>query len=74
MSKYTRSDFKKLAPEIIAAFHEAGQNYDLQAFKRLLGRYAAHLPQEKKDELIEMFKQYADALRAAVRGEQRRER
>jgi len=68
MTKFTRSDYRKLSPEIIKAFHEAGQNYDLQAFKRLLGKYGAHLPREKKDELIEMFKQYADALRVALRG------
>jgi len=70
MTRYTRHNREKLAPEIIKAFHEAGQNYDLQAFKRLLGRYGAHLSAEKKDELIEMFKQYADALRAALRGDQ----
>lgn len=67
MSKFTRSDAKRLAPEIVKAFHEAGQSSDVQAFKRLLGRYAAHLPSEKKDELIEDFKQYAAALRAALR-------
>lgn len=65
--RYTRLDREKLAPEIIRAFREAGQNYDLPAFKRLLGRYAAHLPATKKNELIEMFTQYADALRSALR-------
>ena len=68
MTKYTRQDFKRLAPEIIAAFHAAGQSCDVQAFKRLLGKYAAHLPPEKKEELIAMFKQNAEALRVAVRG------
>jgi hypothetical protein len=70
MTKYTRQDYRKLAPEIIKAFHEAGQNYDLHAFKRLLGQYGAHLPTEKKEELIEEFKRYADALRSALRGGQ----
>jgi hypothetical protein len=48
MAKYTRQDYKRLAPEIVKAFHEAGQNYDLQAFKRLLGLYAAHRLRGKK--------------------------
>ena len=67
MTKYTRQDVKRLAPEIIKEFHEAGQRGDLQAFKRLLGKYASHLPQEKKDEMIEEFKRNADALRASLR-------
>ena len=67
MSKYTREDVKKLSPQIIKAFQEAGQKGDVQAFKRLLGQYAAHLPTERKEELIEEFKRYADALREAQR-------
>lgn len=69
MKKFTRSEVKKLAPEIIAAFHDAGQKCDVAAFKRLLGQYAAHLSSEKKNQLIEDFKRYADALRASLRGE-----
>jgi len=67
MTKFTRKDVKKLSPQIIKEFHEAGQTGDLQAFKRLLGQYASHLPAEKKEELIEEFKRNADALRAALR-------
>lgn len=65
--KYTQDEKKRLAPEILKAFHEAGQNHDEAAFKRLLGQYGSHLPQETKDELIREFKRYADALRAALR-------
>ena len=67
MVKYTRQDVKKLTPAIIKEFHEAGQHGDVQAFKRLLGRYASHLSQERKEELIEEFKRNADALRANLR-------
>lgn len=67
MAKYTRKDIEKLSPEIIAEYHEAGQRGDLQAFKRLLGKYGAHLPREVKDKLIEEFTQNAAALRAAMR-------
>lgn len=67
MAKYTREDVRKLSPQIIKAFHEAGQTGDVQAFKRLLGEHAAHLPSERKEELIEEFKRYADALREAQR-------
>jgi len=66
MTKYTRKQIEKLSPEIIAEYHEAGQRGDLQAFKRLLGKYAAHLPKQVKDKLIEEFKQNADALRATL--------
>jgi hypothetical protein len=67
MTKYTRRDKQRLAPEIIAKFHDAGQRGDLEAFKRLLAEYGAHLPRPVKDELIEEFKRNADALRRALR-------
>lgn len=69
MSKnpYTRGDKKRLAPEIIQAFHDAGQNSDEAAFKRLLGTYASHLSREQKDGLIEEFRRYAAALRESLR-------
>lgn len=51
MAKYTRCDKQRLAPEIIAKFHDAGQRGDLEAFKRLLAE----------------FKRNADALRRALR-------
>ena len=42
MTKYTRRDKERLAPEIIAKFHDAGQRGDVEAFKRLLAEYGAH--------------------------------
>jgi hypothetical protein len=70
MTKYTRRDKQRLAPEIIAKFHDAGQRCDLEAFKRLSAEYGAHLPREVKDELIAEFKRNADALRRALREKQ----
>jgi hypothetical protein len=67
MTKYTRRDKQRLAPEIIAKFHDAGQRGDVAVFKRLLAEYGAHLPRQVKDELIADFKRNADALRAALR-------
>ena len=63
---YTRKDKKALSPEIIKAFHEAGKNRDLNAFKRLLGQYASHIPKETKEELIEEFKRNIELLRDAL--------
>jgi hypothetical protein len=67
MAKFTREDVKKLAPEIIAEFHAAGQTGDVQRFKRLLGRYAAHLSAERKEALIEEFMRHAAVLRESLR-------
>lgn len=70
MAKYTSDDKKRLTPEIIAAYHEAGQKGDLEAFKRLLGQYGSHLSRQEKDRLIEEFKQHAAVLREATRRRQ----
>jgi hypothetical protein len=59
----------KLATRIIEEFHAAGQRGDLEAFKRLLGTYGAHLPRNVKDELIREFKRNAEILSASLRGE-----
>jgi hypothetical protein len=60
---------EKLAAKIIEEFHDAGQRGDLQAFKRLLGKYGAHLPNSVKDNLIAEFKRNAGLLRSALREE-----
>jgi len=67
MSQHTRRDVHKLSPQIIQEFHEAGQRGDEHAFKRLLGKYANHLPDEKKEELLEEFRMQSAALREALR-------
>jgi hypothetical protein len=67
MSQHTRRDVQKLSPQIIQEFHEAGQRGNEQAFKRLLGKYASHLPDEKKEELLEEFRMQSAALREALR-------
>ncbi len=56
-----------LEKQIIKEFHEAGQARDVQAFKRLLGKHAAHLPAAKKKELIEEFTRVAEELQQALR-------
>ena len=43
---------ERLAAQIIEEFHAAGQRGDVAAFKRLLGKYGAHLSRAVKDELI----------------------
>jgi hypothetical protein len=60
---------KKLAEQIIEEFHAAGQRGDVAAFKRLLGKYGAHLSREVKDELIAEFKRNVSALWNAQRDE-----
>jgi hypothetical protein len=60
---------KKLAAQIVEEFHAAGQKGDLQAFKRLLGKYGAHLPAEVKNQLIAEFKKNAVLLKDSLRGE-----
>ncbi|MFZ0417675.1 MAG: hypothetical protein WAM04_06200 [Candidatus Sulfotelmatobacter sp.] len=59
---------EKLAGKIVEEFHAAGQRGDLAAFKRLLGKYGAHLPTEVKNQLIAEFKKHASALQDALRG------
>ena len=66
MTKLKRDE--KLAAQIVE-FHAAGQAGDLAAFKRLLGKHAAHLPKEKKEEMIAEFKRNVAALQAALRNE-----
>jgi hypothetical protein len=66
MSQYTRRDIKKLTPQVIRELHEAGQRGDEQAFKRLLGKYASHLPGETKETMLEEFRTQAAALREAL--------
>jgi hypothetical protein len=58
---------QKLSNEIIAAYHEAGQKGDVAEFKRLLGKYAAHLPNSEKEAMIEEFKRHAEVLRSSLR-------
>lgn len=60
---------EKLARQIIEEFHEAGQRGDVAAFKRLLGKYGAHLSREVKNQLIAEFERNATALRNAQRDE-----
>ena len=60
---------EKLARQVIEEFHAAGQKGDVAAFKRLLGKYAAHLPRGLKEQLIEEFKKNAELLRASLRDE-----
>jgi hypothetical protein len=67
MAKYTPEDKKRLTPEIVAAYHEAGQKGDVEAFKRLLGQYGSHLSREEKDKLIKEFSQHAAVLREALK-------
>jgi hypothetical protein len=67
MARYTPEDKKRLTPEIIAAYHEAGQKGDVEAFRRLLGQYGSHLSRQEKDKLIEEFSQHAAVLREALR-------
>lgn len=67
MTKLTRKDVQKLAPEIIREFHAAGEAGEVQRFKRLLGQHASHLPKEEKDRLIEEFTRHAAALREQLR-------
>ena len=65
--KPTRKETYTLAPQIIEEYQELVKMNDLAGFKRLLGAYAAHIPREKKDELIEDFKRYAVAWRETSR-------
>jgi len=58
---------QKLDDQVVAEYHAAGQAGDLAAFKRLLGKYAAHLPREVKDKMIAEFKRNALALKSALR-------
>jgi hypothetical protein len=66
MNKPPKRD-DKLARRIVEEFHAAGQRGDVAAFKRLLGKYGAHLPTKVKDELIAEFEKNAAILRAALR-------
>jgi hypothetical protein len=65
----SRKRDEKLATQIVEEFHAAGQKGDLAAFKRLLGKYGAHLPAEVKDQLIVEFRKNASLLKAALRGD-----
>jgi hypothetical protein len=65
----SRKRDEKLATQIVEEFHAAGQKGDLAAFKRLLGKYGAHLPAEVKDQLIAEFGKNASLLKAALRGD-----
>ena len=65
MTKPIRTE--KLAEDIVREFHAAGQRGDSAAFKRLLGKYGAHLPKTVKDELIRDFEKNAQLLRNALR-------
>ena len=70
MSNESRSNVprdQKLAGQIVEEFHAAGQKGDVAAFKRLLGKYGAHLPRNVKDELIAEFKRNAILLKTALR-------
>jgi hypothetical protein len=58
---------EKLAAQIVKEFHAAGQSGDVAAFKRLLGKYGAHLPRSVKDRLIEDFKKNTSLLLDALR-------
>jgi hypothetical protein len=57
----------KLAEAIVEEFHAAGQKGDVAAFKRLLGKYGAHLSAEVKKELIAEFEKNATLLRDSLR-------
>jgi hypothetical protein len=65
MSEFSRDD--KLSNQIIEEFHAAGQKGDVEAFKRLLGKYGAHLPTAVKNDLITDFKKHASLLQKALR-------
>lgn len=67
MTKLPRDE--KLSRQIIEEFHAAGQRGDVAAFKRLLGKYAAHVPSAKKDEMIADFEEKAKLLRKALRSD-----
>ncbi len=60
---------RKAGHQIIEEFHDAGQRGDVQAFKRLLGKYGAYLPKNVKDQLIAEFMRNAGLLRSALREE-----
>jgi hypothetical protein len=68
MAKPPQRD-RKLADQIIQEFHEAGQRGDVEAFKRLLGAYGAHLSRTVKEDLIREFRRNAALLRDSLRGE-----
>lgn len=57
----------KLSAKIIEEFHAAGQRGDVEAFKRLLGNYGAHLPKEVKEQLIADFRKNVQLLRDSLR-------
>lgn len=58
---------EKLSSQIVEEFHAAGQKGDVEAFKRLLGKYGAHLPAAVKNDLIADFKKHASLLQKALR-------
>jgi len=63
----SRAEIAASKPELIAEFHKLVRENDLAGYKRFLGRNAAHVPREVKDQLIEEFKRYAAAWREMQR-------
>jgi len=59
MTDYTRSEIRRLKPEIRRLVEEAGEKRDAQAFIKWLQKYGNHLSLERQAQIIAEFKQIA---------------
>jgi hypothetical protein len=57
---YTRRDKQKLLPGILTRYRDLLQRLDFEGLDKLIEEYAPQLSEEKKRELREDFKQYAE--------------
>jgi succinate dehydrogenase flavin-adding protein (antitoxin of CptAB toxin-antitoxin module) len=55
---YTRRDVQRLSEEIRGEYRELLMKNDVEGFKKLLAQYPT-IDEDKKNEMIENFKQYA---------------
>jgi len=60
MNDFTRSQVRKLKPEIRRLIEEAANKRDAQAFIKWLQKYGNHLSIERQAEIVAEFKQIAD--------------
>ncbi len=64
MTKYTRRKAYQLSPEILGRYHGLVCENRLAEFLELLETYQPEMPEEVKQELIQLFKQtYEQILR-----------
>ena len=60
MTEYTRSEIRRLKPEIRRLVEDAGKSRDAHAFIKWLQKCGNHLSLERQAEIVAEFKQIVD--------------